>query len=189
MMNIPDSVNPRVVIIGGGFGGLSLFIQLKNKAFQVVLIYKHNYHNFQPLMYQVATSGLEASSITYPIRKVMQDRPEAYFRTAMVERLDTDSTKVATDVGTIYSDYVVIATGSENNFFGNAEVERNSLVMKSIPQALKVRSILLESFELALQTNDIEKQKTLLNFVIVGGGPTGVELAGALAEMKKAVLP
>lgn len=189
MMNIPDSVNPRVVIIGGGFGGLSLFNQLKNKAFQVVLIDKHNYHNFQPLMYQVATSGLEASSITYPIRKVMQDRKEAYFRMAMVEKIDTENKKVVTDVGTIYYDYVVIATGSENNFFGNAEVEKNSLVMKSIPQALKVRSILLESFELALQTNDVEKQKTLLNFVIVGGGPTGVELAGALAEMKKAVFP
>src|SRR5690606_16480958 len=157
--------------------------------FQVVLIDKHNYHNFQPLMYQVATSGLEASSITYPIRKVMQDRKEAYFRMAMVEKIDTENKKVVTDVGTIYYDYVIIATGSENNFFGNTEVEKNSLVMKSIPQALKVRSILLESFELALQTNDIEKQKILLNFVIVGGGPTGVELAGALAEMKKAVFP
>ncbi len=189
MMNIPDSANPRVVIIGGGFGGLSLFNQLKNKAFQVVLIDKHNYHNFQPLMYQVATSGLEASSITYPIRKVMQARKEAYFRMAMVQKIDTQNKKVVTDVGTIYYDYVVVATGSENNFFGNTEVEKNSLVMKSIPQALKVRSILLESFELALQTNDVEKQKTLLNFVIVGGGPTGVELAGALAEMKKAVFP
>src|SRR5690606_24848078 len=128
---------------------------------QVVLIDKHNYHNFQPLMYQVATSGLEASSITYPIRKVMQDRKEAYFRMAMVEKIDTENKKVVTDVGTIYYDYVIIATGSENTFFGNTELEKNSLVMNSTPQALKERSILLESFELALTTNDIEKQKIL----------------------------
>lgn len=189
MMNIPDSGNPRVVIIGGGFAGVSLAKKLKNKNFQVVLLDKHNYHNFQPLMYQVATGGLEAGSIAYPIRKIVQEHSETFFRMALVERIDTANKKVITDIGTIYYDYVVIATGSTNNYFGNREIEQHSMVMKTIPEALNIRSLILENFELALQTNDVEERRALMNFVIVGAGPTGVELAGALAEMKKAVLP
>ena len=189
MMNIPDSKNPRVVIIGGGFAGVSLAKKLKNKNFQVVLLDKHNYHNFQPLMYQVATGGLEAGSIAYPIRKLVQEHQETFFRVALVEQIDTENKKVITDIGTIYYDYLVIATGSTNNYFGNEEIEKNSMVMKTIPEALNIRSLILENFELALQTNDMEERKALMNFVIVGAGPTGVELAGALAEMKKAVLP
>src|SRR5690606_37460560 len=189
MLNIPDSSNPRVVIIGGGFAGVSIARKLKNKNFQVVLLDKHNYHNFQPLMYQVATGGLEAGSIAYPIRKIVKEHPEAFFRMTLVERIDTENKKVITDIGTIYYDYVVIATGSTNNYFGNTEVEKNSMVMKTIPEALDIHSLMLENFELALQTNDMEERKALMNFVIVGAGPTGVELAGALAEMKKAVLP
>lgn len=189
MLNIPDSSNPRVVIIGGGFAGVSIARKLKNKNFQVVLLDKHNYHNFQPLMYQVATGGLEAGSIAYPIRKIVKEHPEAFFRMTLVERIDTENKKVITDIGTIYYDYVVIATGSTNNYFGNAEVEKNSMVMKTIPEALDIRSLMLENFELALQTNDMEERKALMNFVIVGAGPTGVELAGALAEMKNAVFP
>ncbi len=188
-MNIPDSGNPRVVIIGGGFGGLNLARKLKNRNFQVVLLDKHNYHNFQPLMYQVATGGLEAGSIAYPIRKVVQEHKETFFRMANVKQVDTQNKKVIADIGTIYYDYLVMATGSENNFFGNKEIETHSMVMKTIPQALDLRSLLLENFELALQTNDPEEKRSLLNFVIVGAGPTGVELAGALAEMKNAVLP
>lgn len=189
MLNIPDSKNPRVVIIGGGFAGVSLAKKLKNKNFQVVLLDKHNYHNFQPLMYQVATGGLEAGSIAYPIRKIVQDHQETFFRVALVEEVDTEKKHVITDTGTIYYDYLVIATGSTNNYFGNKEIEQNSMVMKTIPEALDIRSLILENFELALHTNDIEERKALMNFVIVGAGPTGVELAGALAEMKKAVLP
>nr|WP_298007230.1 NAD(P)/FAD-dependent oxidoreductase [uncultured Flavobacterium sp.] len=189
MLNIPDSSNPRVVIIGGGFAGVSIARKLKNKNFQVVLLDKHNYHNFQPLMYQVATGGLEAGSIAYPIRKIVKEHPEAFFRMTLVEKIDTENKKVITDIGTIYYDYVVIATGSTNNYFGNAEVEKNSMVMKTIPEALDIRSLMLENFELALQTNDMEERKALMNFVIVGAGPTGVELAGALAEMKNAVFP
>ena len=189
MMNIPDSKNPRVVIIGGGFAGVSIAKKLKNKNFQVVLLDKHNYHNFQPLMYQVATGGLEAGSIAYPIRKIVQEHKETFFRMALVERIDTENKKVITDIGTIYYDYVVIATGSTNNYFGNKEIEKNSMVMKTIPEALNIRSLILENFELALQTNDMDERRALMNFVIVGAGPTGVELAGALAEMKKAVLP
>ncbi len=188
-MNIPDSKNPRVVIIGGGFAGVSMAKKLKNKNFQVVLLDKHNYHNFQPLMYQVATGGLEAGSIAYPIRKIVQEHKETFFRMALVERIDTENKKVITDIGTIYYDYVVIATGSTNNYFGNKEIEKNSMVMKTIPEALNIRSLILENFELALQTNDMDERRALMNFVIVGAGPTGVELAGALAEMKKAVLP
>ena len=189
MMNIPDSSNPRVVIVGGGFAGISLAKKLKNKKFQVVLLDKHNYHNFQPLMYQVATGGLESSSIAYPLRKIVQEHNETFFRMANVESVDTENKKVKTDIGTIYYDYLVLATGSTNNFFGNKEIEKNSMVMKSIPEALDIRSLILQNFELALQTNDLEERKALMNIVIVGAGPTGVELAGALAEMKKAVFP
>lgn len=188
-MNIPDSKNPRVVIIGGGFAGLSLAKKLKNKNFQVVLLDKHNYHNFQPLMYQVATGGLEEGSIAYPIRKIFQDHKETFFRMTEVLSIDTVNKKVHGDIGTIYYDYLVIATGSTNNFFGSKEIEENSMVMKTIPEALNIRSLIIQNLELALQTNDIEERKLLMNYVIVGAGPTGVELAGALAEMKKAVLP
>lgn len=189
MMNIPDSSNPRVVIIGGGFAGVALAQKLKNKAFQVVLLDKHNYHNFQPLMYQVATGGLESGSIAYPLRKIVKEHREAFFRMTLVEKIDTENKKVITDIGTIYYDYLVIATGSTNNYFGNKEIEKNSMVMKTIPEALNIRTLLLENFELALQTNDMNERKALMNFVIVGAGPTGVELAGALAEMKNAVFP
>lgn len=189
MMNIPDSKHPRLVIIGGGFAGIALAKKLKNKDFQVVVIDKHNYHNFQPLMYQVATGGLEEGSIAYPIRKILQNHKETFFRMAKVERVDLINKKVHSDIGSIYYDYLVIATGSTNNFFGNKEIEANSLVMKTIPEALDIRSLIIQNLELALQTNDIEKRKMLMSFVIVGAGPTGVELAGALAEMKKAFLP
>ena len=188
-MNIPTSSNPRVVIIGGGFGGLTLAKKLKNKNFQVVLLDKHNYHTFQPLLYQVATCGLEAGSIAYPLRKVIRNYDEFYFRLAHVQKIDTEGKKVIADIGTIFYDYLVIATGSMTNFFGNEEIQKNSMAMKSIPQSLNIRSLVLENFESALLTNDIEKQKALMNFVIVGAGPTGVELAGALAEMKRHVLP
>lgn len=189
MMNIPTSSYPRVVIIGGGFGGLTLAKKLKNKNFQVVLLDKHNYHTFQPLLYQVATGGLESGSIAYPIRKVVQNYNEFYFRLAHVERIDTEGKKVVADIGTIFYDYLVIATGSQTNFFGNEEIQRHSMAMKTIPQSLNIRSLVLENFEAALLTNDMKEQKALMNFVVVGAGPTGVELAGALAEMKRHVLP
>lgn len=189
MMNIPTSNRPRVVIIGGGFGGLALAKKLKNKNFQVVLLDKHNYHTFQPLLYQVATGGLESGSIAYPIRKVVQDYDQIYFRMANVERIDTENKKVVADIGTIFYDYVVIATGSKTNFFGNENITKNSMAMKTIPESLDIRSLVLENFEEALQTTEDKEQKALMNFVIVGAGPTGVELAGALAEMKRHVLP
>ena len=188
-MNIPQSSFPRVIIIGGGFGGISLAKKLHKKEFQVVLLDKHNYHTFQPLLYQVSTGGLEPDSIAYPIRKVIHDFPNTYFRLAKVEAVDTDANLVKTNIGELKYDYLVVATGSTTNFFGNKTIESNSMSMKSIPESLNLRSLILENFEQALLTDDLHEREALMNFVIVGGGPTGVELAGALAEIKKGILP
>jgi NADH dehydrogenase len=187
-MNIPNSSNPRIVIIGGGFAGIALAKKLKNKNVQVVLLDKHNYHTFQPLLYQVATGGLEAGSIAYPIRKVIQEYKDFYFRLTSVTEIDTKNKKVIAEIGELSYDYLVIATGSKTNYFGNKEIERNSMSMKTIPQSLNIRSLILENFEQAVLTKDSAEKNTLINFVLVGGGPTGVELAGALAEMKKEIL-
>jgi NADH:ubiquinone reductase (H+-translocating) len=187
-MNIPQSTNPRVVIIGGGFAGIALAKKLKNKKLQVVLLDKHNYHTFQPLLYQVATGGLEAGSIAYPIRKVIQEYQDFYFRLTSVKEIDTENQKIISEIGDLHYDYLVIATGSKTNFFGNKEIERNVMSMKTIPQSLNIRSLILENFEQAVLTKDTSERNALINFVLVGAGPTGVELAGALAEMKKAIL-
>lgn len=187
-MNIPKSDLPRVIIIGGGFAGISLAKKLKNKPVQVVLLDKHNYHTFQPLLYQVATGGLEAGSIAYPIRKVIHEHNDFYFRLCHVNEIDTKKNKIIADIGELTFDYLVIATGSKTNYFGNTEIERNSIAMKTIPQSLNIRSLILENFEQALLTDDVAERNSLINFVLVGGGPTGVELAGALAEMKNAIL-
>lgn len=187
-MNIPHSKKTRVVIIGAGFAGLSIAKNLKNKNFQVVLIDKHNYHNFQPLMYQVATGGLEAGSIAYPIRKVIHHYKDFYFRLTAVKEIDTKNQTIISEIGDLHYDYLVLATGSKTNFFGNKEIERNAMSMKTIPQSLNIRSLILENFEQAVLTKDTAEKESLINFVLVGGGPTGVELAGALAEMKKAIL-
>ena len=187
-MNIPSSKNPRIVIVGGGFAGIALAKQLRNKNVQVVMIDKHNYHTFQPLLYQVATGGLEAGSIAYPIRKVIQEYKDFYFRLTQVVEIDNDKKTIVTEIGDLTYDYLVIATGSKTNYFGNKEIERNSMAMKTIPQSLNIRSLILENFEQAVLTTDISEKNSLINFVLVGAGPTGVELAGALAEMKKAIL-
>ncbi len=188
-MNIPKSSYPRVVIVGGGFGGISLAKKLGHKEVQVVLLDKHNYHTFQPLLYQVSTGGLEPDSIAYPIRKVLQDYPNFFFRLAEVTHVDAAQKSVQTNIGTLSYDYLVLATGSETNFFGNTEIERHGMAMKTIPESLNLRSLILENFEQALLTDDLHERDALMNFVIVGGGPTGVELAGALAEIKKGILP
>ncbi|AKA34031.1 NAD(P)/FAD-dependent oxidoreductase [Flagellimonas lutaonensis] len=188
-MNIPQSSHPRIIIIGGGFGGISLAKKLAGQEVQVVLMDKHNYHTFQPLLYQVSTGGLEPDSIAYPIRKVLQGYDNFYFRLAEVNQIETDKRIVKTNIGDLKYDYLVVAVGTETNFFGNKTLQQNSMAMKTIPQALNLRSLILENFEQALLTDDYHEREALMNFVIVGGGPTGVELAGALAEIKKGILP
>lgn len=187
-MNIPKSSLPRIVIIGGGFAGIAIAKKLKNKAVQVVLIDKHNYHTFQPLLYQVATGGLEAGSIAYPLRKVVQEFENFYFRLCNVNSIDTKKNTITSDIGELKYDYLILATGSKTNFFGNKELEQNCMAMKTIPQSLNIRSLILENLEQALLITNAKERHILINFCIVGGGPTGVELAGALAEMKIAIL-
>lgn len=188
-LNIPKSSFPRVVIIGGGFAGVALAKELSEKEVQVVLIDKNNYHTFQPLLYQVSTGGLEPDSIAYPIRKILQDYPNFFFRMAELQLVKPELNEIVTNIGNLPYDHLVIAAGSETNFFGNTEIERNGMAMKSIPQSLNLRSMILENFEQALLTDNLHERDALMNFVIVGGGPTGVELAGALAEIKKGILP
>ncbi|MBL0315771.1 MAG: NAD(P)/FAD-dependent oxidoreductase [Flavobacteriales bacterium] len=188
-MNIPIAKNKRVVIIGGGFGGLNLAKGLRNKGFQVVLLDKHNYHAFQPLFYQVATAGLEPGSIAYPFRKIFSSYHNYFFRMANVLRIDTAAHTVNTDIGTLPYDYLVIATGATTNFFGNKQLEQLCMPMKTVSEALDIRSLMLQNLEKALLTTNADDKDSLMGIVIVGGGPTGVELAGALAELKKDILP
>jgi len=188
-MNIAKSSKKRVVIVGGGFAGIACAKSLKKSGLQVVLIDRHNYHTFQPLLYQVATGGLEPDSISFPLRKLIQDYPDFYFRIGILEQVDQKNKIIHTNIGDLTYDYLVLAVGSKTNFFGNKQIQAESMAMKTVPQSLNLRSLILESFEAALLTKDMDKRHGLMNFVLVGGGPTGVELAGALAEMKKAILP
>ena len=188
-VNIPETEQKRVVIIGAGFAGLKLARKLFKKGFQVVLVDRNNYHQFQPLFYQVATSGLEPSSISFPLRKVFQKIKNVYIRVADVERIVSEKKMIETSLGTMWYDYLVIATGAATNFFGQDNFEKNSIPMKSVAEALYLRNRILLNFEKAVTLRDPEKLKQLLSIMVVGGGPTGVEICGALAEMKKFVLP
>lgn len=187
-MNIPESSLPRIVVVGGGFGGISFIKELRKSAVQIVLFDKHNYHTFQPLLYQVSTAGLEPDSIAYPLRKVFRKNNNFHFRLADVEHVDSVKKIVKTSIGELHYDYLVIATGTRTNFFGNKNIEANSMPMKTVPQALNIRSLVLQNIEAAAISEDLQEQKMLLNFVIAGAGPTGVELAGALAEFRKGIL-
>ena len=188
-MNIPQSSNPRVVIIGGGFAGLQLAKSLMRQPVQVVLLDQHNYHAFQPLFYQVATAGLEPGSIAYPFRKIFSGSNQVFFRLAAVEHIDLNGKKIVADIGELAFDYLVVATGATTNFFGNKNIERLAMPMKSVSEALNIRSLMLQNLEKALLTNDPNDKDSLMGIVIVGGGPTGVELAGAIAELKRDILP
>lgn len=188
-MNVPHRDLPRIVIIGCGFAGLKLAKSINTNNYQVVLFDKNNYHTFQPLMYQVASAGLEPDSIVYPIRKVFNKKENFHFRMADVQEVDAEKKVLHTSVGTLDYDHLVMATGAVSNFFGMENVEKYSMPMKSLVEALNLRSVILQNFEKALNSSDVQEQDALMSFVIVGGGATGVELAGALAELKRYILP
>ncbi|MFP4088747.1 MAG: NAD(P)/FAD-dependent oxidoreductase [Cyclobacteriaceae bacterium] len=186
---LPDIGKPRVVIIGGGFAGIQIVKKLRMKDVQVVMLDRNNYHTFQPLLYQVATAGLEPDSIAGPLRKIFDKEENFFFRMANVDSISPDENMVNTDIGRISYDYLVIGTGTRTNYFGNKSIEELAFPMKQVPQALNLRSHLLQNFERAVTSEDEEEIDRLTNFVIVGGGPTGVEVAGALGELKVHVLP
>lgn len=186
---IADVGKPRIVIIGGGFGGLELVKSLKNKGLQVVLFDKNNHHTFQPLLYQVATSGLETSSILAPFRKLFSSYKDFYFRMAEVKHLSPKENTIETSIGSLRYDYLVIATGANTNFFGMQDVAKHASQMKNIADATKLRNKIIRHMEYSLLADDEVEMNSLIDMVIVGGGPTGVELAGALSELRKHVFP
>lgn len=189
-LNIPQTNQKRVIVIGAGFGGLQLAQSLAgNEDFQVVLIDKNNYHQFQPLFYQVATAGIEPSAISFPLRLAFHNYPNIHVRVASVTKIISENNTIETDLGEISYDFLVMAIGADTNFFGNQNIAEKALPMKSVGEALGLRNRLLENFEKALVSDNEEDRTGLLNIVVVGGGPTGVELSGTLAEMKKHVLP
>jgi len=190
-INIPDTKEnqQRIVIVGGGFAGLNLAKRLIKTNYQVVLIDKNNYHQFQPLFYQVAMSGLEPSSIVFPLRKMFQKHKNVYIRVAEVTEIETEKQYIHTELGNLSYDHLVLAIGADTNFFGNEHIAKKAIPMKSVSEALYLRNMILDDFEKALVTTDFEQRQKLIDIVIVGGGPTGVEVSGALAEMKKYILP
>lgn len=188
-MNIPNVNLPRVVVIGCGFAGLKFTKRIDSSKYQVVLLDKNNYHTFQPLMYQVASSGLAPDSIVYPIRKIFKGKRNFFFRMAKVAHINTEEKRISTSIGDLDYDYLVLATGAKNNFFGMKDIEEHAMTMKSLTESLDLRSLILQNFEEALNTSDLKERERLMNFVIVGAGPTGVELAGALSELRSHVLP
>lgn len=188
-LNIPNSDRKRVVIVGGGFGGLKLARKLKRSNFQVVLIDKHNFHQFQPLFYQVAMSGLEPSSIAFPLRKRFQHTSHVHIRVAEAQAVDLKEKRLTTNEGTIWYDYLVLAMGADTNFYGMKEMEERAMTLKSISESLYLRNTILYDYEKALISDSVEDRQQYLDIAIVGGGPTGVELAGSLAEMRKYILP
>lgn len=187
--NIAETLQKRIVIVGGGFGGLKLVKELAKSDFQIVLIDKNNYHQFQPLFYQVATAGLEPSAISFPFRKIFQKTKNVHIRVAEVTKINSEKNQIETSIGFVNYDKLIIAIGADTNFFGNAKMMEKAIPMKSVSEALALRNIILQNYEDALSTEDIETRKGLMNIVVVGAGPTGVEVSGTLAEMKKSVLP
>ncbi|MBF1577773.1 MAG: NAD(P)/FAD-dependent oxidoreductase [Prevotella sp.] len=186
--NIEHTDKKRIVIVGGGLGGLELAFKLVDDDYQIVLIDKNNYHQFPPLIYQVASGGLEPSSISFPFRRLFQGKKDFFFRMAKVESVNTDKKIINTTVGEIDYDYLVMAFGAKTNFFGNKDIEATTLPMKSVSEAMRLRNTILRNLELALTEEDPARKQALMNIVVVGGGASGVEIAGAVAEMKKNII-
>ena len=178
----------RIIVIGGGFAGLQFIKNLKEGLFDILLIDRLNHHQFQPLFYQVATSQIEPSSISFPLRKIFQKREDTAIRLAEVLSVDPVKNTINTTAGILSFDFLVIATGGKTNFFGNEAIMKNSLSLKTTYEAIKIRNVILENFENILNSGD-KADESLFNIIIVGGGPTGVELSGAFAEIKRDILP
>ena len=187
--NIKHRGKTRIVVIGGGLGGLRLMKALKGCGMQVVLVDRNNYHQFPPLIYQVASAGLEPSSISFPFRKMLQGREEVFFRMGEVKSIDANEKVLQTSFGKLYYDYLVIAAGATTNFFGNERMARNVLPMKTVLDGMNLRNTILSNLERAEVETDEETLRALLTVAVVGGGPSGVEIAGALAEMKRTIVP
>ena len=187
--NLPKSDLPKLVILGAGFAGLKLARALRDQPFQVILLDKNNFHQFQPLFYQVATAGLEPSAISFPLRKIFHNSINVIFRMAEVTRLEAKKKRVFTDMGYIDYDYLVMAMGADTNYFGSETIEQFASPMKTVSEALYIRNKIISNYERAINIERMEDRKSLMNMVIVGGGPTGVELAGAMAELRNNVFP
>lgn len=185
----PSGHSNRVVIVGGGFGGTELALRINKIQYEVVLLDRHNYLTFQPLLYQVATGGLEPDSVAYPLRKIFGKKKKVLFRLANVQSVDAAKKVVRTDIGDICYDKLVLATGSVSNFFGQETTRQHALSLKSVTDALDIRSFILQNFEKALLERDPVIRESYLNLVVVGAGPTGVEIVGALSELRAHVLP
>ncbi len=187
MINLPETDHKRIVIIGGGFAGLKLARKLSRANYQVVLLDKNNYHQFQPLFYQVAMSGLEPSSIVFPLRKLFHHKKNVFIRVTEVLSVDMEKKRLNTPQGIVNYDYLVIATGARSNYFGNKSLEELTIPMKSVAEALYLRNRILSDYETAHSMTDYDERQKYLDIVIVGGGATGVEVAGAIAEMRNTI--
>lgn len=187
--NIKRNEQRRVVVVGGGLGGLKMVSSLRDTDYQVVLVDKNNYNQFPPLIYQVASAGLEPSNISFPFRRLFQGWKNFFFRMAEVEHIDTEEKAIRTSIGTIHYDDLVLAAGATTNFFGNKNIEASALPMKSVSEAMRLRNTILQNLERAETEDNEAHRQALMNIAIVGGGPSGVEIAGALAEMKRTILP
>ncbi len=188
-LNIPDHKHPRIVVVGGGFAGLELIRKLARKNFQIVLIDRNNHNKFQPLFYQVASAALGPGDIAFPFRKLFRRNRNVYFRMTELIAVDPAAKEIVTPNGPLSYDILVLATGASTNYFGMKDIEQNSMAMKELSEALDIRNSVLENFETATKTVDGEYRQSLINIVIVGGGATGVELAGSFGEMKLDIAP